>query len=270
MDFYEKGLMEPSHMHFYPFSGLSEGFFLLPLCAGEFFCGPEYRVERDQYPSFLLLYVEEGEIVCGEEKAHARELLPIDCYAPHRYGTETKAHTLWLHFDGEAARGAFEAIRRERGTKIACSAEVPESMRALIEMIRTSQDAFQVSQELYRLLCLLMRPAPPEKDKSDRMEKAKEFFRENFDRPVGVDEAAKAVNLAPSSFSRRFRAAFGVSPYAYLLAVRLERAREMLLETSLPVSEVAYRTGFGSDSCFIAFFKKETGLSPLKFRKMRY
>ncbi|MBR5742720.1 MAG: helix-turn-helix transcriptional regulator, partial [Clostridia bacterium] len=63
---------------------------------------------------------------------------------------------------------------------------------------------------------------------------------------------------------------FGVSPYAYLLAVRLERARELLLETSLPVSEVAYRTGFGSDAHFIAFFRKETGLSPLKFRKIRY
>ena len=83
-------------------------------------------------------------------------------------------------------------------------------------------------------------------------------------------DAAKAVSLSPSYFSRLFRAASGLSPYEYLLGVRLEKAKEMLLETQAPVSEVAYRTGFGSDANFIAFFRKETGLSPLKFRRLGF
>ncbi len=270
MQFYEKGLKDPSRVHFYPAFRNAGGLLFRPLCAGEFFCGPEYEVQRDRYPSFLLLYVAEGEICAGKETARAGELLLIDCYEPHRYGTRTNAHTLWLHFDGEPARHAFETLRREKGEKLSCPPEAAEGLLRILEMIRTAEDEYSLSEEIYRLLCFLIRPALPEERKPDRIGEAKRFFRAHYAEPVGVADAAKAVSLSPSYFSRLFRAASGLSPYEYLLGVRLEKAKEMLLETQAPVSEVAYRTGFGSDANFIAFFRKETGLSPLKFRRLGF
>ena len=270
MQFYEKGLKDPSRVHFYPAFRNAGGLLYRPICAGEFFCGPEYEVRRDQYPSFLLLYVAEGEIYAGGETARAGEILLIDCYRPHRYGTKTSAHTLWLHFDGEPARQAFETVRREKGEKFFCPPEAAESLRRILEMIRTAEDEYALSGEIYRLLCLLVRPALPEEKKPDRIGEAMRFFREHYAEPVGVEDAAKSVSLSPSYFSRLFRAASGLSPYEYLLGVRLEKAKEMLLETTVPVSEVAYRTGFGSDANFIAFFRRETGISPLRFRHMGF
>jgi len=270
MQFYERGLRDPSRVHFYPEFRNTGGLLYRPVCAGEFFCGPEYEVRREQYPSFLLLYVAEGEILAGDGTARAGEILLIDCYRPHVYGTKTSAHTLWLHFDGEPARHAFETLRREKGGKFPCPPETAESLRRILEMIRTAEDEYVLSEEIYRLLCLLSRPALPKEKRPDRVGEAKRFFRAHYAEPVGVEDAAKAVSLSPSYFSRLFRAASGLSPYEYLLGVRLEKAKEMLLETQAPVSEVAYRTGFGSDANFIAFFRRETGLSPLKFRHMGF
>ena len=268
MQFYEKGLLEPSRVFFYPDSRNTDGFLYRPICAGEFFCGPEYEVRREKYPSFLLLYVTEGEIFSKEGTAKAGEILLIDCYKPHRYGTGSSAHTLWLHFDGETARCAFETLEREKGRRFLCPAPAGEAMRSVLEKIRTGEDAYALSGEIHRLLCELLRPSLPREEKTDRVGDAKRFFRTHYAEAVGVGDAAKAVNLSPSSFSRLFRAATGFSPYEYLLGVRLEKAKELLLGSALPVSEVAYRTGFGSDANFIAFFKKETGLSPLKFRRL--
>lgn len=76
----------------------------------------------------------------------------------------------------------------------------------------------------------------------------------------------KSAHLSSSQFSRSFKKHTGTSPYDYLLSVRLARAKELLKNTNLPISDIAYQTGFASDSNFIYFFRKNEGISPLKFR----
>ena len=102
------------------------------------------------------------------------------------------------------------------------------------------------------------------------IETAKKYINDNFNKDLKVENIAGTVNMSESYFSRLFKKATTFSPYDYLLNVRLEKAKELLLKTDLPISEIAYKTGFNSDANFIYFFKKETGISTLKFRNISF
>ena len=264
------GLERHSHMYFYSPSGMAKKLLYYPLCAGEFYCNDEYIVQRNQYNSFLLLLVLDGEIHFNEHTALEGELLLIDCYNPHTYYTKTKAHTLWLHFDGNNSRELFEEITAQKGQKMKCPANMAEHLRDMIKLIKESNCEYDISKEVYSLLCSLLNPNESDYQNTYIIETAKKYISDNYNTALTVENIAAAVNMSSSYFSRIFKRATTFSPYDYLLNIRLEKAKALLLKTDLPIYEIAYKTGFNSDANFIYFFKKETSLSPLKFRNISF
>jgi AraC family transcriptional regulator len=100
-----------------------------------------------------------------------------------------------------------------------------------------------------------------------RLRRALEFMHDNFERELPVEEIAAAAYLSEYHFARLFKQLVGVTPHFYLAGIRLERARKLLLETSLSVSEIAQTVGYQSQSHFTRVFKSVTGLTPLVFRR---
>jgi len=84
--------------------------------------------------------------------------------------------------------------------------------------------------------------------------------------PVSLAALAERARLTRFHFLRSFRAAVGATPHQSVLAARLRRAAKLLLETRLPVTEVALEAGFGDLSNFIRTFRRATGRSPRAFR----
>ena len=93
------------------------------------------------------------------------------------------------------------------------------------------------------------------------------YIHNNFERDISLGDIAKFVFLSPSYFTRAFKEQTGVSPINYLLKVRIERARELLAETGMKVSDIAAGVGFSNQQRFNEMFKKYTGITPLKYRK---
>jgi AraC family transcriptional regulator len=77
---------------------------------------------------------------------------------------------------------------------------------------------------------------------------------------------AAAANLSPYHFARSFKRTMGITPHQYALRRRIERAKEMLLETNLPIGDVARRAGFVSPSHFSQQFKRAVGVPPSALR----
>ena len=73
----------------------------------------------------------------------------------------------------------------------------------------------------------------------------------------------------PALFTRRFRAAHGVNPIAYLTAARLENAQRLLIETTLSLDEIAARCGWASGAYLSSVFNKQLLTTPGKFRGAR-
>ena len=78
---------------------------------------------------------------------------------------------------------------------------------------------------------------------------------------------AKIVDLSPPHLQRLFKIHVGVSPMAYLLELRLEKARELLENPFLQIKQIGRMVGILTDSHFTREFKKNCGLTPTEFRR---
>ncbi|MDF2926774.1 MAG: DNA-binding protein AraC-type [Paenibacillaceae bacterium] len=85
-----------------------------------------------------------------------------------------------------------------------------------------------------------------------------------------LEAAAKAANLSPIYFHKLFSAIIGKTPHAYVLDKKLRYAKELLLTSTLSLTEIAYECGFSSQSYFNYVFKKEVELTPNQFRGKKY
>ena len=77
----------------------------------------------------------------------------------------------------------------------------------------------------------------------------------------------RGVGVSRFHFARSFKTTFGVSPRQYILRRRIERARDLLLSSDLPTTEIATLSGFGGPMQFATAFRKYVGLSPSQYRR---
>jgi transcriptional regulator GlxA family with amidase domain len=81
-----------------------------------------------------------------------------------------------------------------------------------------------------------------------------------------VRRLARVSGVSEAHFARSFKEAFGVPPHRYLLTRRIERATALLRDTDLPITEIAFQTGWNSLGTFGRTFRDVTGESPGEFR----
>ena len=93
------------------------------------------------------------------------------------------------------------------------------------------------------------------------------FINQNYKRNITVDEIARQVSLNKNYMIRIFKKALGKTPIEYLIGARLFYSTNLLISTSLPISEVAYECGFNSSAYFTKTFKERYSITPLEFRK---
>lgn len=97
-----------------------------------------------------------------------------------------------------------------------------------------------------------------------------EKIRDGYSDPgFSINTLAVQANMPNSSFSRRFKALTGVLPIDYLTNLRMEKARELLAGTDLPIAEIVQEVGYYSTSSFIKRFRIHTGCTPGEYRALR-
>jgi len=111
---------------------------------------------------------------------------------------------------------------------------------------------------------------PPMQDISgSRMRRVIEYIEENLEGDLSLGAMAAEVDISPIYLARAFKAAIGQSPHRYVLTRRVERARELLRNTEMPVVDVALSSGFSSQSHLSYWFQRYVGVSPAAYRQHR-
>lgn len=130
------------------------------------------------------------------------------------------------------------------------------------------------SLDIYKILAELLNPLhisiKNNTSYEDSIQDAKKYISDHLNEKLTVQDIADIIHMSPSHFSRVFRQQTGFSPYDFVLVSRLNRAKDFLQKTDMSISQIAFDIGFNSESNFIYFFTKSTGLSPSKFRKLKF
>lgn len=95
------------------------------------------------------------------------------------------------------------------------------------------------------------------------------FVEANLGRPIRLRDLAARAGLSPYHFARAFRTTASVTPRAFVELRRIERAKQLLRETTTALADVAIDAGFGTQSRLTSTFKRRTGFTPGEFRRGR-
>jgi AraC family transcriptional regulator len=93
------------------------------------------------------------------------------------------------------------------------------------------------------------------------------FIEDSLSMNIGLVDMAAVVGYSPDHFARLFRQTFRASPYQYLLSRRVERAKAMLRDPSMPIAVIAVACGFTSQSHLNSVFKRVAGVTPGRYRR---
>lgn len=99
-----------------------------------------------------------------------------------------------------------------------------------------------------------------------RLHTALVFIREHLGQGLSIDQLAAQVGVSPAHFRRLFQSAMGMPPHRYVMNARLERARDLLMQTDLPILHIALECGFSTQSHLTAAFKAAHASTPAEYR----
>jgi AraC-like DNA-binding protein len=100
----------------------------------------------------------------------------------------------------------------------------------------------------------------------EALHRVRELIDAQYSQPLDLIGLARTANLSRYHFLRAFRAAFHMTPHEYLTRKRIERAKELLAKSDLPVTEICLEVGFESLGSFSTLFHRMVGWSPSIYR----
>lgn len=103
---------------------------------------------------------------------------------------------------------------------------------------------------------------------NEHVEKATKYMEENFDDPnISLHEISNYVGLSDTYFSQLFTSYVGTGVINYLTNLRILNAKKLLVETNIPIDDVAHKSGYIEASYFSIVFKRRVGISAIKYRR---
>jgi two-component system response regulator YesN len=96
--------------------------------------------------------------------------------------------------------------------------------------------------------------------------RSQEYIRQNFRKDLSLEEVAREAGISPYYFSKLFKEETGVNFSEYLTGLRIETARQLLMNRELSIKQVCVDSGYANPNYFSRIFKKWTGITPTEFR----
>ncbi len=273
----ERGIMAGSDYYVYTPSTQAKSLFLYPINMGLFRYQPGYSLHRNAYDSFLIMFIRKGE--CQVETggrtfyAQADQVVLLNCYEPHAYWTSKGWEAEWLHFDGSAAPGYYDAILAG-GSPVITLRDTYRLEKYLHKIYLQFKERISVKEALLNnyivniLTELLVNKdmEHSENISSSIIEDTIAYINDHLTDPLTLKDLSDQASLSPFYFSRLFKKESGFSPHEYVIAARVNNAKFLLKSSDTSIKDICYSTGFASESSFCTTYKKVTGTTPSEYR----
>ena len=277
----EYGVGPDSDYYLYQPSAIASKIYLYPLVLGAYHYQPGYHLKRSSYNSFLLMYIEKGTCQFYRndqvENVSQNQILLLDCYQSHEYGFQSDSTVYWIHFDGPLARNYYDLITANQGNIISSGNlySVVHDMTKILNMFRNSEPIREarVSSYLTQLLTTLLNIRSDARNNfshSQIVENSLVYINEHFSEPLSLETLAVNSNMSLFHFTRVFTAETGFTPHQYLIATRINSAKFLLRTSNISIKEIAFSSGFNSESSFCSTFKKWEHTTPGEYRNQTF
>lgn len=256
---------------------------LAVVCGGYERCSPEYAIDRKNFPYFSIELVEHGSgQVALDGVTYQLSAGSVFAYGPgvtHRIRTDRKARLrkYFVNFTGVESTRLLESAGLSLAG-YAMVAPVAEVQVLFNELLRDGATNDSLSgpmcSALLRSLCLRIsayqvNAATNQSESYRSYQLCVAHIDKNAKRLTSVAQVAFDCGLDPSYLARLFKRHGRQTPYQYLTRVRMNLAAEILLDSALPVAEVANSMGCDDPFHFSRSFKSTFGVSPTVFRTLR-
>lgn len=100
-----------------------------------------------------------------------------------------------------------------------------------------------------------------------RLSDSRDFIAENYREGATLDDAACVACISSFHYHRLFVNRYGMTPHEFKSQLRFDQAKQQLLKTDLPVTEIAFNLGYESPASFSTLFRRRFGMNPTEFRE---
>ncbi len=259
-----------------PFSGA------LPfqvLMSGISYCDGSYVIRRNTSPLTCIEYIIQGEGTVRED-GHTFRAREGDIYILHEgrnhyYYSDDKNPwvKIWMNLSGPSVEHLLSAYGLQMVNHVS-GLNLEEDFQAFYAMATKSRSATEISDQgallFHRILQKIATFRAEQNDPhSETARKIKEII-DGADRfEVSLDDIAKKLHFTKTHLIRTFRQEYRSTPYEYILGQKLRLATDLLINTTLPISEIATYLNFCDAHYFTNFFRSRTGISPREYRKQK-
>ena len=244
----------------------------MPLC-GVTDCLPGYRIRRKDSPEWVFEYIVSGRGTyrCGDRVYHpGKGDLYIAAFgSDHEYASDDADpwHKIWFNVRGTLVQNLMYYYQLENVKYLSNCGLETVFREGLASMRENCDNAKETSMLVVsRLIYQIAEALHGKRKVSATALRLKQLLDEKITFGGNFAEAVCSFPYSASQLARIFKAAYGETPYAYLLARRLEVARVMLRNSAFSVKEIAARTGFSDPYYFSNLFKRKFGKAPRFFR----
>jgi AraC-like DNA-binding protein len=260
---------------------------LLPLQLESIGVSPEQEMmDRPKgYPYFHWLQTITGE---GELSVNGHTWKMTKCSGvllatgtPHRYEAKNGSwHTGFITFHGSLAASLVQSFGWNAAERFQWEAGHERISKKLADMLTLAESGgdpsgWQFSSDLYQFLTLLRTDArtdnrPSISKRLERIQVLLDWLEAAFADPgIGLTEMASLLDIGERQLNEKFRELFGQTAYAYLIQLRIRKAKEWLpSRPDWTVRRIGEAVGFRDASHFVATFRRKEGMTPETYRKL--
>lgn len=230
---------------------------------------------------YAIVYITKGSgmftsVYSGVKKLEQGDIFFIFPGQWHSYHPDVKTgwDEYWITFHGNYCNNILENLVNKNNPifHIGMNEQIVKMFREMQDCAKSQLAGFQqvlcgTLLHIIGLIYFISQNQVFEAKDTQRIQEACVLMQENIYNKVKPENIAQSLNMSYSSFRKLFKHYTGLAPHQYMLQLKLEKTKELLGSTDLPIQDIATELGFESADYFSFFFRSKTGINPLSYRK---
>lgn len=255
---------------------------------GEFEAHSHYMTTREGLQSYLIKITLDGEgYLDYDGKRYSLsegQFFWIDCRKMHYYAikpTAEKWNVVWIHFWGSPTQNYYESFSELNNHSPIGSMKNHDAVQTIRKLIsyyssniyNNYQTDVKAASMIINLMALCIDSVFHKQNVSQNRQSPKfvpaiqDYITEHYSEKITLDSLAERFFVNKFYLQKQFRTFIGSTPCEFQRSIRIDKAKEMLRVTTMPINQISEILGFETVSYFIRCFKKEDGKTPLQYRK---